>query len=98
MNEQVKQMALKSGIVYLSEHTAYLQGNDGLTVLPNVDCLEKFAQLIAEHCAQLCGSQADSRNLRYAFGLPVESQVKYPAPEAHGSVTSQYEREYNLPK
>lgn len=59
---------------------------------------EKFARLIAEHCAQLCGSQADRRNIRHAFDLPVESQVKYPGPEAYNSVVSQYDREYNLPK
>lgn len=58
----------------------------------------RFAELIVEQCASMCGSQADRKNLRNAFGLPVESDVKYPAPEAHWSVTSQYDREYNLPK
>ena len=59
---------------------------------------KKFAELIAEECAQLCMSQADRRNIRKAFGLKVESNIKYPGPEAYGSVTSQYERPYNLPQ
>jgi hypothetical protein len=28
----------------------------------------------------------------------VESDVKYPGPDAHWSITSQYDRDYNLPK
>jgi hypothetical protein len=59
---------------------------------------KKFAELIAEYCAQLCGSQADKKNIRNAFGISVGSDVKYPGPEAHNSVVSQYTREYNIPK
>lgn len=55
-----------------------------------------LAELVAEECAQMCMSQADRRNIRHAFGLPVESNIKYKAPEAHWSITSQYDREYNL--
>jgi hypothetical protein len=65
------------------------------------DCqhrMEMLAELVAEECAQICGSQADKKNIRAAFGLPVESNIQYPAPEAHWSVTSQYERDYNIPK
>jgi hypothetical protein len=43
-------------------------------------------------------SQADRRNIRNAFGLPVESNVKYPGPEARNSIESQYNREINIPK
>jgi hypothetical protein len=60
--------------------------------------LEKFAELIVQECAACCGSQADMRNIRKRFGLPVESNVKYLGPEKSGSVNSQYEREYNLPE
>ena len=65
------------------------------------DCqhrMEMLAELVAEECAQICGSQADKKNIRAAFGLPVESNIQYPAPEAHWSVNSQYERDYNIPK
>ncbi len=58
---------------------------------------ELFAQLIAEECASCCGSQADMRNIRKRFGLPVESNVKYPSPEAQGH-HSQYDRKYNIPE
>lgn len=56
-----------------------------------------LAELVAEECAQICMSQADRKNIRKAFGIPVLSDVKYPGPDAHWSVTSQYDREYNLP-
>ena len=59
---------------------------------------KRFAELIVEECAQCCGSQADRKNILKRFGLPVESNIKYPGPEANGSVKSQYDREYNLPK
>jgi len=58
----------------------------------------KFAKLIAEECAQICGSQADKKNIRNAFDIPVESDIKYPSPEPHWSVESQYNRKPNLPK
>ena len=59
---------------------------------------KRFAELIVEECAQCCGSQADRKNILKRFGLPVESDVQYPAPEAHWSVNSQYDRDYNIPK
>jgi hypothetical protein len=58
----------------------------------------KFAELIIQECAACCGSQADKRNIRKRFGLSVESNVQYEAPPIYGSVTSQYTREYNIPK
>lgn len=58
----------------------------------------RFAEAIVEECASMCMSQADRRNLRHAFGLPTESNVQYPAPDPHGSITSQYTRPYNLPR
>ena len=60
--------------------------------------IEMVAALVAEECAQLCMSQADRKNIRHAFGLLVESNVKYTCPEPSNSVESQYEREINIPK
>lgn len=57
----------------------------------------KFARLIAEQCAAICMSQADRKNIRQAFGIPVESSVKYPGEAEHNSITSQYNRPFNLP-
>ena len=59
MNERIKELALKSGIAYLSEHTAYFQANDGLTVLPSVDSLEKFAELIVRECSRYIEDKFD---------------------------------------
>ena len=58
----------------------------------------KFAEAVIKECANRCGSQADQRNLLKSFGIEVESNIKYPSPEKNGSINSQYEREYNLPK
>ena len=70
---------------------------------PNTDKLlpaqlNRFAELIIRECTDRCGSQADQRNILRSFGLEVESNIKYTASERNGSVNSQYEREYNLPK
>jgi hypothetical protein len=58
---------------------------------------ELLAQLIVEECARCCGSQADMRNIRKRFGLPAESNVKYPGPESQAH-HSQYGRKYNIPE
>lgn len=85
MNERIKQIMLDHGLhKHISE-----------------DCqhrMEILAELVAEECAQICGSQADKKNIRRAFGLKVESDVKYPSPEPHWSIESQYNRQPNLPQ
>jgi len=69
-----------------------------LTNTKQIVLIEELVKRVAEHCALLCGSQADKKIIRSAFDLPVESNVQYEAPPIHGSVTSQYTRQYNLPK
>jgi hypothetical protein len=59
---------------------------------------EIFAQLIVRECISCVGSQADKAYLKKHFGLPVESDIVYPATEESWSVKSQYNREYNFPK
>ena len=59
---------------------------------------EIFAQLIVQECISCVGSQADKAYLKKHFGLPVESDIVYPAVEESWSVKSQYSREYNFPK
>lgn len=85
MNDKLKKLMEESGThKYISE-----------------DCqnrIEFVVALVVEECAQICMSQADRRNIRNAFGLPVESNVKYTCPEPSNSVESQYNREYNIPK
>ena len=85
MNERLKQIMLDHG---LHKHIT-------------ADCqhrMEMLAELIAEECAKICGSQADKKNIRRAFGLKVESDVKYPSPGPHWSIESQYNRQPNLPQ
>jgi hypothetical protein len=71
---------------------------DYLTNTKQIVLIEELVKRVAEQCALLCGSQADKKVIRSAFNLPVEPDVKYPAPPINGSVTSQYTREYNIPK
>jgi hypothetical protein len=71
---------------------------DYLTNTKQIVLIEELVKRVAEQCALLCGSQADKKVIRSAFDLPVEPDVKYPAPPINGSVTSQYTREYNIPK
>ena len=37
--------------------------------LPVTDNLEHFYRLVGERCADMCGSQADQKNIRRHFGL-----------------------------
>ena len=49
-----------------------------------------------QECISSVGSQADKAYLRKRFGLPVESNIVYPATDESWSVESQYKRKYNL--
>ena len=72
---------------------------NSLVVTEWIECYNKeLAQLIIDECVHQCGSQADMRNIRKHFGLEVESNIKYPAVDPYWSVTSQYERKYNIPE
>ena len=57
---------------------------------------KKFAELIVQECISSVGSQADKAYLRKHFGLPVESDVVYPATDESWSVETQYKRKYNI--
>lgn len=57
-----------------------------------------FANLIVQECIDCCGSQADRKNIRKNFGFHIESDVKYSGIDPHNSITSQYDRPYNLPR
>ena len=88
MNDRIKELAEQVGSTHKQNLGVYQFYTDEL---------EKFAELIVRECAACCGSQADMRNIRKRFGLPVESNIKYPSPESTGHY-SQYGREYNIPK
>ena len=91
MNERIKALAEQSFDITKDNRDRVEYSADSYGI-------EKFAELIIRECADRCGSQADQRNLLTSFGFEVQSNVKYPSPERDGSVNSQYEREYNLPK
>ena len=57
---------------------------------------EIFAELIVQECVSCVGSQADKADLKKHFGLPVESDIIYPATDESWSVKTQYKRKYNL--
>jgi len=88
MNERIKELAKQAG---------YQEDLFGVGHWDMPEC-KNFVKLIAEECAKLCMSQADRKNIRRAFDLPVESDVKYEAPPVHGSITRQYTRQYNIPR
>ena len=84
---------------YAKEARLYAQG-----IYPEVNDIkewsqvyhEKFAELIVRECISSVGSQADKAYLKKHFGLPVESDIVYPAVEESWSVETQYKRKYNI--
>ena len=57
---------------------------------------EIFADLIIKECISCVGSQADKAYLKKHFGLPVASDIIYPATDESWSVETQYKRKYNI--
>ena len=86
-------------IKYLAEKAKHSVPKGMLTTEQWIDTYNVlFANLIVQECIDCCGSQADRKNIRKNFGLPIESNVKYPGVDPHNSITSQYDRPYNLPR
>ena len=83
MNERIKELAHEAGLPTYNP--------EGIPTK-----LEKFAELIVRECISSVGSQADKAYLKKHFGLPVESDIIYPATDESWSVESQYKRKYNL--
>lgn len=85
MNERIKELMQKHGI------HKYI----------DADCqsrIEMISDLIIKECAACCGSQADKKTIMKHFGYEVSSDVKHKSPGARWSITSQYDRNYNLPQ
>jgi len=66
----------------------------------NVDVMQAIYDditlLIVRECVSCVGSQADKAYLKKHFGLPVESDIIYPATDESWSIETQYKRKYNL--
>ena len=82
MNHKIKELLSQAGVHY--------------EVMPEDTVYEKFAELIVRECISSVGSQADKAYLKKHFGLPVESDIIYPATDESWSIETQYKRKYNL--
>ena len=82
MNEQIKRLATEAKLL-----TGWSVGEVEY---------QKFAELIVRECISCVGSQADKAYLKKHFGLPVESDIVYPATDESWSVETQYKRKYNI--
>ena len=83
MNERIKQLVEQATICYSNGQERTFDK-------------QKFAELIVRECISSVGSQADKAYLKKHFGLPVESDIVYPATDESWSVETQYKRKYNL--
>ncbi len=62
MNERIKELAAQSGMIYYSKTKALDNANDGMTVIPSLDGLEKFADLIVQECIRCCEGNSEYKN------------------------------------
>ena len=86
MNQKIKKLAEQAG---------YLKDSFGIGHWDMPEC-KKFAELIVKECISCVGSQGDKVYLKKHFGLPVESDIVYPATDESWSVETQYKRKYNI--
>ena len=82
MTERIRQLAKQAGYM---RHFEFSETQ-----------LEKFAELIVRESISCVGSQADKAYLKKHFGLPVESDIIYPAVEESWSVETQYKKDLDL--
>lgn len=59
MNERIKELALESRIAYYSKNGSYEGSDNGLSVIPSTQSLEKFAELLIRECVGKCEFVAD---------------------------------------
>ena len=86
MNERIKELASCNERIQSFFETGPVQRA----------AIEQFAELILRECISSVGSQADKAYLKKHFGLPVESDIVYPATDESWSVETQYKRKYNI--
>jgi hypothetical protein len=98
MNERIRELALLAHSDALESYRERMKTEFAGDVIFSDMYDQKFAELIVQECISSVGSQADKAYLKKHFGLPVESDIVYPATEESWSVKSQYNREYNFPK
>jgi hypothetical protein len=76
MNERIRDLAEQSGMIYYSKTKALDNANDGMTVIPSLDGLEKFAELIVQECVEvvkwtpsLYSNDEYVKNIKTHFGV-----------------------------
>ena len=90
MNERIEELAVQSKLGSAEF------GNGVQYYVATQETFEKFTELIVRECISCVGSQADKAYLKKHFGLPVESDIVYPATDESWSVETQYKRKYNI--
>ena len=102
MNERIKELSKQAGDYVNEVYTGPVRSKtpgkiweDG-HVDWHTQFNKKFAELIVQECISSVGSQADKAYLKKHFGLPVESDIVYPATDESWSVETQYKRKYNI--
>ena len=91
----LRREAVNERIKELAEQAGYTKDMFGVGHWDMPEC-KKFAELIVQECISSVGSQADKAYLKKHFGLPVESDIVYPATDESWSVETQYKRKYNI--
>lgn len=69
MNNRIKELALEARIAYYSKNGAYEAGDDGFSVIPSTQSLEKFVELIVRECAEKCVYVVDRQEILAHFGV-----------------------------
>ena len=90
MNAKIKELAAQSKLGNAEF------GNGVQYYVATQETFEKFGELIVRECISCVGSQGDKAYLKKHFGLPVESDIVYPATDESWSVETQYKRKYNI--
>ena len=64
--------------------------------LPVTDTLEHFYRLVGERCADMCGSQADQKNIRRHFGLDYRDGPSHWTGESHLETRYDWSKYYSV--
>ena len=92
MNHKIKQICQQKADYWMNHYDRKSKSDMSLLYTD----IEKFAELLIKECISCVGSQADKAYLKKHFGLPVESDIVYPATDESWSVETQYKRKYNI--
>lgn len=75
MNERFREFALESRIAYYSKNGSYEWSDDGFSVIPSTQSLEKFAELIVQECAEI-GYDTYWNDPEGVRGITIKQRIK----------------------